>query len=565
MTRHTASSITDAQLDALYAELRITESLRANADYHLGREMARSRRAEQRTEEQRARAEQAEAELEQYATGMAGPVRWSVYNEMHGRALSAEGNLKDAEERAEQADFRTKLWIAQAQDNAKEAIDAQQRAEQAEAALDRIRDAARLHRQGLIDTELYAVIEAHTTPPPAASGTQPTEPCTDPRHTGRIREQLGCVGPDPAATEATDTELTADEARNLVSELGIDLYRAQDALAFVSECCDIADHEQRPVTTTNVREWLKGVRCGRQLAVDTAATEATETPTRYVHVVISNPSEFTTNRSALCIADHLRAEFADSIAMDITTDAHEMTDSATRAAVAINTGGPFVEYVPGPAAAEATEQQPCAHESWEVVGEYRTDAGWLKSRKCNDCWEDLAPVVEAEPHWDLQPAPAPVVVTDREAIRNTDEPDPRPEPLPEFIEISTYSDYPSGRSWAARCNGAGTCPGWIALDLGSKDAAEQDAHRHLAEAHALAEPDPRAEAEQPCGTAPHGPHTWGPSQSRHCPGIPTPHRDAPEAEPACDTCGHGRTRHHTSTGCRVCACRRIYLPPIEHP
>ncbi|MFE6853455.1 hypothetical protein ACFVDH_22025 [Streptomyces sp. NPDC057674] len=25
----------------------------------------------------------------------------------------------------------------------------------------------------------------------------PTEPCTDPRHTGRIREQLGCTGPDP--------------------------------------------------------------------------------------------------------------------------------------------------------------------------------------------------------------------------------------------------------------------------------------------------------------------------------------------------------------------------------
>ncbi|MET7759758.1 hypothetical protein ABZT27_34415 [Streptomyces sp. NPDC005389] len=34
----------------------------------------------------------------------------------------------------------------------------------------------------------------------------PTEPCTDPRHTGRIREQLGCVGPDPAARVEPPTE-----------------------------------------------------------------------------------------------------------------------------------------------------------------------------------------------------------------------------------------------------------------------------------------------------------------------------------------------------------------------
>ncbi|MGW1813304.1 hypothetical protein ACWCQM_06995 [Streptomyces sp. NPDC002125] len=28
----------------------------------------------------------------------------------------------------------------------------------------------------------------------------PAQPCTDPRHTGAIREQLGCTGPDPATT-----------------------------------------------------------------------------------------------------------------------------------------------------------------------------------------------------------------------------------------------------------------------------------------------------------------------------------------------------------------------------
>ncbi|MFE4691726.1 hypothetical protein ACFRH6_16905 [Streptomyces sp. NPDC056749] len=32
------------------------------------------------------------------------------------------------------------------------------------------------------------------------TGLPPVQPCTDPRHTGRIREQLGCTGPDPATT-----------------------------------------------------------------------------------------------------------------------------------------------------------------------------------------------------------------------------------------------------------------------------------------------------------------------------------------------------------------------------
>lgn len=63
-------------------------------------------------------------------------------------------------------------------------------------------------------------------------------------------------------------ELTAEEARDLADELGTELYRAQDALAFVEECCVIADREQQPVTTADVREWLKGARCGRQLLAD---------------------------------------------------------------------------------------------------------------------------------------------------------------------------------------------------------------------------------------------------------------------------------------------------------
>jgi len=77
--------------------------------------------------------------------------------------------------------------------------------------------------------------------------------------------------PSPAPAEAPGpSELTADEARDLADELGLDLYRAQDALAFVGECCDIADREQRPITTADVREWLKGARCTRQIATDTS-------------------------------------------------------------------------------------------------------------------------------------------------------------------------------------------------------------------------------------------------------------------------------------------------------
>lgn len=69
-------------------------------------------------------------------------------------------------------------------------------------------------------------------------------------------------------TDPTAAELTAEEARELAEDLGLQLYRAQDALAFVEECCVIADREGRQPTTADVREWLKGARCGRQLAAD---------------------------------------------------------------------------------------------------------------------------------------------------------------------------------------------------------------------------------------------------------------------------------------------------------
>jgi hypothetical protein len=66
----------------------------------------------------------------------------------------------------------------------------------------------------------------------------------------------------------TPPELTADEARELADDLGLQLYRAQDALDFVEECCVIAEREGRAVTVADVRTWLKGAQCGRQLAAD---------------------------------------------------------------------------------------------------------------------------------------------------------------------------------------------------------------------------------------------------------------------------------------------------------
>jgi hypothetical protein len=116
--------------------------------------------------------------------------------------------------------------------------------------IEQIRDAARLHRQQLISTsELYATIEALDPPTP---GPDTTASCSS-------------AAPE---TEPNNPELTAEEARNLADELSLDLYRAQDALAFVGECCTIAEREGRTITTAHVREWLKGARCGRQLAAD---------------------------------------------------------------------------------------------------------------------------------------------------------------------------------------------------------------------------------------------------------------------------------------------------------
>ncbi|NUS89378.1 MAG: hypothetical protein HOY75_43435 [Streptomyces sp.] len=92
-----------------------------------------------------------------------------------------------------------------------------------------------------------------------------------------IRNARDCLGvPDEQAREGeTPAELTAEEARDLADDLGLELYRAQDALAFVEECCVIAEREQRPITVADVREWLKGARCGRQIFAEQSARTIT--------------------------------------------------------------------------------------------------------------------------------------------------------------------------------------------------------------------------------------------------------------------------------------------------
>ena len=75
--------------------------------------------------------------------------------------------------------------------------------------------------------------------------------------------------------------LTAAEARAEVDRLGAELYYAQDAHAFVGEMCDIVDAKQGvpagygTLLTADVREWLKGPRCVRLMAVDASLVPET--------------------------------------------------------------------------------------------------------------------------------------------------------------------------------------------------------------------------------------------------------------------------------------------------
>lgn len=113
----------------------------------------------------------------------------------------------------------------------------------------------------------------------------------------------GAPATDPAAPE-----LTAEEARDLADELGTELYRAQDALAFVEECCVIADREGRQPTTADVREWLKGARCGRQLLAD--AREQTASVDRIAEILTPFFANFSDESAARANAGEAAAALA---------------------------------------------------------------------------------------------------------------------------------------------------------------------------------------------------------------------------------------------------------------
>lgn len=61
---------------------------------------------------------------------------------------------------------------------------------------------------------------------------------------------------------ADEQELTHAEALELVDDLGLQTYRAEDRLAFVREMCDAADRSGEQVTTEQVRAWTQYEGCG---------------------------------------------------------------------------------------------------------------------------------------------------------------------------------------------------------------------------------------------------------------------------------------------------------------
>lgn len=56
------------------------------------------------------------------------------------------------------------------------------------------------------------------------------------------------------------------------------LYRALDTLQFVGERCDTADDLHETITTSDVRTWLRGTRCGREAAAEQRAQATPDNP-----------------------------------------------------------------------------------------------------------------------------------------------------------------------------------------------------------------------------------------------------------------------------------------------
>jgi hypothetical protein len=58
--------------------------------------------------------------------------------------------------------------------------------------------------------------------------------------------------------------------------------------------------------------------------------------------------------------------------------------------------------------------------------------------------------------------------------------------ITDHLYVHRYRTDRGGWAWGWRCSGDGACDGHVGLDLGSRDQAEREARRHLAEEHATA-------------------------------------------------------------------------------
>lgn len=157
------------------------------------------------------------------------------------------------------------------------------------------------------------------------------------------KEMLGETtepGPDPQAACGCDgggpEELTREELQMLVDEQGQDLYRAQDLIDFIREMCDQRDAAGTPITTADVRNWLGYTGCGGVLRLPDWAVAALiamsadmgtplrapvtqpERSTWLLQIQVAAPTPQDAERWSGGIADLVRAEFGDSMRLDIT-------------------------------------------------------------------------------------------------------------------------------------------------------------------------------------------------------------------------------------------------------
>ncbi len=157
---------------------------------------------------------------------------------------------KAAEQLAENMQSRATAMETRAETAIAARDEAILRAETSEAAMEHVRKiASRLaaHAQGFRDV----LDEVDHGPWGRTVGADITE----------LTDVLGGVS-EQAEPESDDS--APDRALAEVERLAVELYQAEDTLAWIGELCDIADRTDRAVTTADVRAWLRGPQCARQ-------------------------------------------------------------------------------------------------------------------------------------------------------------------------------------------------------------------------------------------------------------------------------------------------------------